>query len=282
MRNVIRLLTAAAMTVFIVPAASADSDFGNGLRNLGRGVTNLGKGVEKGIKKVLPGSRGRGGRASGNAPGKEHAGGSYEHHVGGKGTSTHDLARPGGLAEHHGMKHMALTDTRAALVDHAFKMPGDHLHRRLRKLSNYHWHSHYKRVAIAVTVGGDVACDVYCEFNVPDDVYQAFIAAADGARAPDVELKEHRADNARFGDLPEEEALAKRVEEAQGWNKAVIILEKAVAQEKKEIEAAQKDGKEAPAVFDEPDEQIDVLFGDEDAVETVADGDGANETGKKQ
>ena len=51
---------------------------------------------------------------------------------------------------------------------------------------------------IVGAIGGAAACDLYCEFDVPDEVYDGFDAAVDGAQAPDVEADESKADEARF------------------------------------------------------------------------------------
>jgi len=321
MRNIVRLLTATVATVFTVCVASAEigaytaaqssaqetivtiaerkggshsgkgfgSQLGRGIGHLGKGVGNLGKGLGNQLGKGLGGHFGKvfgqghgGGHGLGNGSGKESASAGHMHHVGGKGTATHDLARPGELAEHHGMKHLALDGEHSALVGHTFKTPGGHLNRRLRKLRNRHWHSHYKHVVIVGAIGGAAACDLYCEFDVPDDVYEDFVAAVGGAQAPDVEADESKADEARFASLDPEDAAAKRVEQEHGWNKAVAILEEAAAQEDREIGEAKKDSKEVAAVIDRPDEQVDVVMDDAGTVEVVIDDADTKEDGKKK
>ena len=180
MRNIVRLLTAAVATLFTVCVASAEigaytaaqssaqetivtiaerkggshsgkgfgSQLGRGIGHLGKGVGNLGKGLGNQLGKGLGGHFGKvfgqghgGGHGLGNGSGKESASAGHMHHVGGKGTATHDLARPGELAEHHGMKHLALDGEHSALVGHTFKTRGRPSESPVRKLRNRHWHS---------------------------------------------------------------------------------------------------------------------------------------------
>ncbi len=112
--------------------------------------------------------------------------------------------------------------------------------------------------------GGAVLCDLYCEFDVPNDDYDDFVAAVDEAQAADAELAAYNADEASFRGVPPEDLATRRAEKAHGWNKAVAILEERAADEDRQQEEDKKNGDEAEAVVDTPDEQVDVVIeGDE-------------------
>lgn len=251
---------------------------GGGLKGLGHGLKGLGGGAFKGLggggSRALRGGHGLRGHG-GHGGGTGHRIGQHEgsRHAS-RGGATPGRGRPASLHEEtyngHQLSHLTLGANHRMLVDHNFKKPGGHLNARLARLHNYRWHSDYKHVVIVGAIGGGVLCELYCEFDVPDDVYGDFVAAVDEAQAPDVEASEYKEDDASLADVPVEEQPARRVEQEHGWNKAVAILEEARAQEDSQLAEAQKDGKEVEAVVDQPDEQVDVVV-DEQPVDVVVD-----------
>jgi hypothetical protein len=193
--------------------------------------------------------------------GGAHKGGAH------KGAAAAHRGRAGSLGERHGLNHLALGGKRSALVGHSFRKPGGHLHDRIAKLHGHHWRSNYNHVVIVGVIGGVVACELYCEFDVPVDVYPEFVAAVDVAQADTEEEAEYKQveEGLAEGKVTDEEARSARVDQEKGWNKAVAILEEAAAQEDKEAEDAQKAGEEVATVIDQPDEQVDVVLDEEPA-----------------
>jgi len=113
--------------------------------------------------------------------------------------------------------------------------------------------------------GGAVFCDIYCEFDVPEDIYGDFVAAVDEAQTPDAEAAESAADDAAYANLPPDEQATRRVEKEHGWNKAVAMLEEAAAEDDKEAAEAKKNGDDdAETVIDQPEEQVDVVIDEGD------------------
>ncbi|MGO9546963.1 MAG: hypothetical protein ACLPPF_19485 [Rhodomicrobium sp.] len=111
--------------------------------------------------------------------------------------------------------------------------------------------------------GGAAYCDLYCEFDVPLAVYPDFIAAVDEAGPEDVDAAAYATDEAAFADLPPEDVASARAERAHGWSKAVAVLEEAAEEEDREVAETTKEGGEAEAVIDTPDETVDVVVEDE-------------------
>jgi len=144
----------------------------------------------------------------------------------------------------HMLSHKVLGKRHRSLEGHRFRGPGQHLYDRLAKLRGHLWHTRFKHVVI-VGPGGAIACDLYCDFDVPLNVYGDFVAAVGEAQAED----------AGKGASPEE-LQRQRLATEHGWNKAVAILEEAAAEDDKKA-AETKGGPASEAV---PDEQVDVAL----------------------
>ncbi|MGO8954775.1 MAG: serine/threonine protein kinase, partial [Rhodomicrobium sp.] len=142
------------------------------------------------------------------------------------------------------LSHKILGNRHKLLEGHRFRRPGQHLYGRLAKLRGHLWHTRFKHVVI-VGSGGAIACDLYCDFDVPLSVYGEFVAAVDEAQA----------ENAGKGASPED-LQRERIATDHGWDKAVAILEEAAAEDDKKA-AETKDGAAPEAV---PDEQVDVAL----------------------
>jgi hypothetical protein len=110
--------------------------------------------------------------------------------------------------------------------------------------------------------GGAVACDMYCDFDVPTAVYGDFVAAVDEAGDPATEAQEWEDEEAALRDVPEDERPARRVADLHGWNKAVAILEEAAAHDDKRADDAKENG-DVETVVDQPEEQVDVVLDDQ-------------------
>ncbi len=150
----------------------------------------------------------------------------------------------------HNLTHKVVGSRHKELVDHKFRKPPAHLHQRLAALHAHRWHRHWKRVVI-IGAGGYLACDLYCEFDVPTDVYGDFVAAVDEAEADEAEAAAYAPDTARKGPH-------------RGWDKAVDVLEAAASKDDKEAADAKATGGDAETVIDQPDELVDVVVAEDD------------------
>ncbi len=103
-----------------------------------------------------------------------------------------------------------------------------------------------------------IACELYCEFDVPLDVYGDFVTAVDEAQAEEAEAAAYAEAEAAAASAPAQSRKAER----HGWNKAVAILENSAAAEDKKIEDEKKSGDEVEAAIEQPDEQVDVVIDD--------------------
>ena len=115
-------------------------------------------------------------------------------------------------------------------------------------------------------------CELYCEFDVPNDYYGDFIAAAGEAQAEEADAaayatdektaSEKRAANTKPGDAKpegsaEDDVADTRAENGHGWNKAVAIR-KAAHEEDKDAAEAKTKGEEVDVVVEQPDETVEV------------------------
>jgi hypothetical protein len=162
----------------------------------------------------------------------------------------------------HRLSHQVVGNRHRSLVGHHFRRPGHHLHNRLGRLRGHRWHRHFKHVVI-VGAGGALACDLYCEFDVPLDVYGDFVAAVDEAQVEDVEAAAYAQDEPALTGVAPAELPRRRRTSSKGWNKAVAILEEAAAEDDKKVEEKTASG-QVETVIDQPDERVDVILdGDE-------------------
>ena len=114
----------------------------------------------------------------------------------------------------HLLAHKVLGYRHSSLTGLKFTKPGSHLHDRLARLRGHHWHKPFRHVVIDGFAGA-AACDLDCEFDVPEGVYGDFIAAAGAEGTGDFDASaEEDAESARPGTA-----------NGYGWNKAVAILE---------------------------------------------------------
>jgi hypothetical protein len=154
--------------------------------------------------------------------------------------------RIGRMTQHrfgrHVLRHQVLGRNHAGLVGHRFRRPGASFHGRLAKLHNHHWHRSFKHVVIVGGFGGLALCDLYCAFDVPDDLYGDFVAAVDEAG-------------------PGGGGIA---DAGRGWDKAISMLERASDEEEMEVADAKAKGEDIEIVED-ADEQIDVVVNEDDA-----------------
>ncbi len=139
-----------------------------------------------------------------------------------------------------------------------FKRPGAHLPGRLAKIRGHRWHEPYRRVAI-VDFAGAIACDLDCEFDVPDNVYGDFVAAASEDQSGDSEAALPAEEDAALANVPPAEAARRRIAGTHGWNKAAAILERAAADDDNKAAEARGTGSEAGAAINQPDERVDLL-----------------------
>jgi hypothetical protein len=146
----------------------------------------------------------------------------------------------------HVLAHKVLGYHHSLLTGLHFNKPGSHLHDRLARLRGHHWHKRFRHAVIAGFAGA-AACDADCEFDVPDDVYGDFIAAASAEGTVDSEASAQE----------EAERAGRRSADAHGWNKAVAILEESAGEDDKRAGEAKNSGG-AETVFDQPEEQVDI------------------------
>jgi hypothetical protein len=150
----------------------------------------------------------------------------------------------------HRLSHKVVGDRHRSLVGHNFKRPGNHLRDRVGHLRSHRWHQRFKHVVI-IGFGGVIACELYCEFDVPLDVYGDFVAAAGEAPADDG--PDCNADKDAAANVSPEEQARRRAAQCHGWNKAVAILERSAAEDNKKSNTGE-------AVFAQPDEQVDMVL----------------------
>ncbi len=156
----------------------------------------------------------------------------------------------------HILSHKVLGYRHRLLSGPGFHKPGSQLYSRLARLRDRRWHRPFKHVVISGFAGA-VACDLYCEFDVPDDIYGDFVAAAREVDADGTETAEFAEDETALADFPQAELMRRRIAKAHGWNKAVAILEASAAEDDKKAAAAKNARGQGEVIFDEPDERID-------------------------
>ncbi len=139
-----------------------------------------------------------------------------------------------------------------------FGRPGARLLGRLAKLRGHRWHEPYRHVAIAGFAGA-IACDLDCEFDVPDSVYADFVAAASEDQSEDTEAGLAAEEDAALAKVPPAEISHRRFAGIHGWNKAAAILEQAASDDDNKAADARGSGSEAGAAIDQPEERVDIF-----------------------
>ncbi len=156
------------------------------------------------------------------------------------------------------LSHKVLGYRHTLLTDRHFRIPGDHLHGRLARLRDHRWHRHFRHLAIT-DFAGAIACGD-CEFDVPEDVYGDFIAAAGEPGTDDEAAAASEAPEASLAGALPVERYRERIAQAHGWDKAAAILEFAAEEDRRQAAEAHVKGngrKAGPAVY-QADEQVDV------------------------
>ena len=121
------------------------------------------------------------------------------------------------------------------LLGHTFGRPPAKFGKRLAKFRSFRWHQHWKRVVLFSAAGGGIACLEYCDLEIPSSIYDEFVS-----------------DVSEPGE--------------QGWGKAVTLLETAAETERLEAVSAEETAEEVEAVVEQPDEQVDVVVDQVQAV----------------
>lgn len=150
----------------------------------------------------------------------------------------------------HTLRHKVLGYRHSLLAGFHFTKPGDHLHNRLVRLRGHRWHRPFKHLVIT-GFAGVAFCDLYCEFDVPEDVYGDFLVAASEAGPKEAEAVAAAEEDAALASVPRAERARQRVARAHGWNKAVAILEASAADDDREaINAKGTDGERVDVTGD--------------------------------
>ncbi|MGO8952781.1 MAG: hypothetical protein ACLPWS_11325 [Rhodomicrobium sp.] len=151
----------------------------------------------------------------------------------------------------HLLAHKVLGYRHSSLTGLKFTKPGSHLHDRLARLRGHHWHKPFRHVVIDGFAGA-AACDLDCEFDVPEGVYGDFIAAAGAEGTGDFDASAEE----------DAELAGPGTANGYGWNKAVAILEESAGEDDKRAAEEARNAGGAGTVFDQPDERVDVSLKD--------------------